>query len=391
MNPVDLLILVLLLLGVLSGARAGFFGPVIGLIGAVGGFAIAILLSTLLRDELARIEQPMRAIVTLGGLGFLVLSGEAIGATFGSRISHGMRRSALGPVDALGGAFVGAAHVMLLVWLVGGMIGAGMAPWIGPSVRDSVALRLTDALLPPPLTVAGRLLGLLDSTDLPPLFGGLEPIPAAPVDLPADAETQALARSAIASTARIAASGCGPGTSVGSGFFVGPAHVVTNAHVVAGSETTTVSVGGATFDAVVVAFDAGADLALLHASGAAVPSLELLATTPGRGSTGAILGYPGGGALTVTAGAITATHDVVGPDIYGQGGGDRSVVELRAAIRRGNSGGPLVVEPGMVGAVVFGASRLDSDVGYAIGSDQAFERLGPFIGATAAVGTGSCL
>jgi S1-C subfamily serine protease len=281
--------------------------------------------------------------------------------------------------------------VVLLVWLVGGMIGAGMAPWIGPSVRDSVALRLTDALLPPPLIVAGRLLGLLDSTDLPPLFGGLEPIPAAPVDLPADAETQALARSAIASTARIAASGCGPGTSVGSGFFIGPAHVVTNAHVVAGSEATTVSVSGATFDAVVVAFDAAADLALLHASGAAVPSLELLATTPGRGSTGAILGYPGGGPLTVTAGAITATHDVVGPDIYGQGGGDRSVVELRAAIRRGNSGGPLVVEPGVVGAVVFGASRLDSDVGYAIGSDQALERLGPFIGATAAVGTGSCL
>ena len=49
----------------------------------------------------------------------------------------------------------------------------------------------------------GRLLALLDTTDLPPLFAGLEPAPAPPVDLPADAEARALAQSALASTALI--------------------------------------------------------------------------------------------------------------------------------------------------------------------------------------------
>ncbi|HET6745226.1 MAG TPA: serine protease, partial [Candidatus Limnocylindria bacterium] len=62
-----------------------------------------------------------------------------------------------------------------------------------------------------------------------------------------------------------------------------------------------------------------------------------------------------------------------------------------AAVRQGNSGGPLVIEPGLVGGVIFGASRINPDVGYAIGADEAVERLGPSIGFTAAVDTGSCL
>ncbi len=70
---------------------------------------------------------------------------------------------------------------------------------------------------------------------------------------------------------------------------------------------------------------------------------------------------------------------------------ERSVVELTSQIRRGNSGGPLVVEPGVVGAVIFGASRVSPEVGYAIGSDQALEVLGPSIGSTSAVDTGPCL
>jgi S1-C subfamily serine protease len=140
-----------------------------------------------------------------------------------------------------------------------------------------------------------------------------------------------------------------------------------------------------------VVFDDEADLALLHVPGAAAQPLQLATTTPTRGTTGVALGYPGGGELTVTAAGVTASHDISGPNIYGQGSYERSVVELRSAIRRGNSGGPLVIEPGLVGGVIFGASRVDPSVGYAIGADEAVERLGPFIGSTAAVDTGDCL
>ena len=391
MNPLDIVVLVLLALGLYSGARAGFLGPVLGLIGAVGAFAFALFLASVLREPLAQIEQPMRALVTLLGLGAFVLTGEALGAAIGTQLSHGLRRSVLQPIDALGGAVVGAAHVVLLVWLVGGMLAMGMAPSLGVMARDSVAVQITTERLPPPMSVAGRLLALLDTTDLPPLFGGLEPPPAAPVDLPPDTEAQALARSAVASTARITSSGCGAGLAVGSGFFVSPTHAVTNAHVVAGSDRTTVTLGGATFDAAVVAFDDEADLALLNVPAAGAQPLQLASTTPTRGATGVAIGYPGGGELTVTAAGVTASHDISGPNIYGQGSYSRSVVELRSAIRRGNSGGPLVIEPGLVGGVIFGASRIDPEVGYAIGADEAIERLGPFIGSTAAVDTGACL
>jgi S1-C subfamily serine protease len=95
--------------------------------------------------------------------------------------------------------------------------------------------------------------------------------------------------------------------------------------------------------------------------------------------------------MTQTAAAVTAAYEIGGPNIYGDGITERSVVELRTQIRPGNSGGPLVVAPGTVGGVVFGGSRVAADVGYAIGADQALASIGPYIGSTAAVGTGACL
>ena len=306
-------------------------------------------------------------------------------------MSRGIRSSPLRPLDMAGGAIVGAAHVVLLVWIVGGLLATSASPVLGPAARDSVAVRITGERLPPPGAVAGRIMDLLATTELPGLFAGLEPPPAAPVDLPADSQVGGLADSAIASTARITSAGCGALLSVGSGFFVGQEHAVTNAHVVAGSTATTVRLNGVDLDAAVVAFDPSSDLALLFVPGAGARPLGLSTSVPARGTPAAVVGFPGGGDLTVTAAAVTATHVIIAPDIYGQGSYSHSAVELRSEIRRGNSGGPLVVGPGTVGGVVFGASTTASDVGYAIGADEARESIGPSIGSTAAVDTGACL
>jgi uncharacterized membrane protein required for colicin V production len=391
MNLLDLAILLMLVLAVVAGVRAGFFGPVLGLVGGAIGFGIALVLTSVFREQLATIEQPTRGLTTVVGLAAFVLLGEALGGSIGASTSRRIRRSPLQPLDAAGGGLVGVAHVVLFVWLAGGLIASGLVPGLGALARESLALRFIDERLPPPTVVAGTLLTLLDTTDLPQLFAGLEPQPAAPVDLPADAEARALAESAIASTARISSTGCGNGLSVGSGFFVSGAHVVTNAHVVAGSDDTTITVGGSVHEATVVAFDPEADLALLHVPGAGAPSLRLMSQPPGRGSTGVAIGYPGGGDLTVAPAGVTASYERGGPDVYGQGIHERSIVELRTQIRPGNSGGPLVVEPGIVGGVVFGASRASPDVGYAIGPDQAMASVGPYIGSTSAVDTGACL
>jgi S1-C subfamily serine protease len=391
MNPVDAIVLILLALGVVAGVRAGFFGPVGGLAGGAFGFALALLLASAFRDQLATVEQPLRAIATFAGLAAFVMLGEAAGSTAGSRLSRGIRGVGLQPLDALGGGMVGAAHVILIVWLAGGMLGAGFLPGLAAAARESVALRAVETLLPPPTVVAGRLLTLLDTTGLPPLFAGLEPAPAPPVEVPADADVRALANSAIPSTARISSTGCGSGIAVGSGFFITSTHVVTNAHVVAGATTTTVRIGGGEHAAGVVAFDPDADLALLHVPTAQAPAIQLSTAPPQRGVSGAAIGYPGGGDLTIAPAAVTASYRIGGPNIYGDGVVERSVIEMRTVIRPGNSGGPLVVAPGTVGGVVFGASRSSPDVGYAIGAEQAIASLGPFVGSTAPVGTGACL
>ena len=391
MNPLDAITLLLLVVGVVAGARAGFLGPVLGLLGALAGFLLALVAASILREPLVAIDQPMRALVTIVALGAFVLTGEAVGAAIGEAMSRGIRLSTLRPLDAVGGAVVGAVHVVAIVWLVGGLLATGLSPSLGPTARDSLAIRIASERLPAPEGIAGRILALLDTTELPRLFAGFEPAPAEPVELPADEQIASLAESAIPSSARVTSSGCENGLSVGSAFFVTSTHAVTNAHVVAGSTATTIRWAERDLAAAVVAFDESADLALLHVPGADAPALELSPQAPARGTPAAALGYPGGGELTVTAAGVTAQYEIAGPDIYGEGRHARTVVELRAEIRRGNSGGPLVVAPGVVGAVVFGASRTSADVGYAIASDEALERLGPALGAAAAVDTGSCL
>jgi len=390
LNLIDLLILALVVFGALAGWRAGLLGPVLALGGGVLGFGLALLLATVLRDELGAMQQPGRALVTILGLGMLVLLGEAVGAAIGSTASRNLRATWFRSVDAVGGAVVGVIHVLLLTWILAGLLAAGLSPALAPMARSSVALGVMYERLPPASMVAGRMLTLLSGTDLPLLFAGLEPPPAPPVDLPADADARALAEGALASTARVAGTGCGAFQQVGSGFFVNADHLVTNAHVVAGTNQTSATLGGATFAATVVLFDPQADVALLYVPGASVVPLALAADLPERGMTGVALGYPGGGPLTVSPAAVTATYQIAGPDIYGDGSYPHAIVEIRADIRRGNSGGPLLVGPGLVGGMVFGESRTAADVGYAIAAPEVSSVIGDAGGRTEPAGTGPC-
>jgi S1-C subfamily serine protease len=389
-NLLDLLIVALLLFGAFAGWRSGFMGPVLALAGGIIGFMVALLLATLLREQLAGIEQPLRALVTMLGLGALVLTGEATGAALGAGVSRGLRATWFRPLDAVGGAVVGMAHVALLVWLLGGLLAAGMSPALAPMARGSALLDVVYERLPTPATVAGRMMALLSATELPLLFAGLEPPPAAPVDLPDDARARELAASGVDSTARVSGTGCGAWQQVGSGFFISATHLVTNAHVVAGTDASNVTLGSQTYATSVVMFDPDADIAVLYAPGADAPALRLSGTAPGRGTTAVALGYPGGGSLTVSPAAVTATHQITGPNIYGEGRHQHSVVELRADIEQGSSGGPLLVEPGVVGGVIFGESRSVDDVGYAISAPAATASIGSAAASTTPVDTGPC-
>jgi S1-C subfamily serine protease len=58
------------------------------------------------------------------------------------------------------------------------------------------------------------------------------------------------------------------------------------------------------------------------------------------------------------------------PDAYGGGGADREVYSLAAAVRPGNSGGPLLTTGGRVAGVVFARADSEADIGYAMSNAE---------------------
>lgn len=393
MNPVDLIAVLLIALAVLLGFRSGALPQVGGLIGAVVGGALAILSLPYLEGPLAELDPAVRPILVLLGLLAAVVLGESIGSTIGRAAARALGTGVLGAADRVGGAFVGAAQALLIIWLAGGLLAIGPVPRLTEAAQTSTAVRGLGAVLPPPAEIAAGLGDALDASGLPEVFIGFEPLPRPPVELPTDERARAIAAIARDSTYRIRAATCGYASS-GSGVVVDEQYIVTNAHVVAGSNdggVQVISPDGDQLDARVVLFDPDLDVALLRAPHLDAPKLRFATGDPPRGSVGAALGYPGGGGLTVVPAAVTGAYPATGRDIYGQVRVRRDVLELQADIERGDSGGPFVLADGRIGGLVFAEARTDAEVGYALAPAPVATRVMPAIGRTSAVDTGECL
>jgi S1-C subfamily serine protease len=222
------------------------------------------------------------------------------------------------------------------------------------------------------------------------VFVGLEPLPAPPVDLPADPVARAIGEKAIPSTVEVDSQACSYSLA-GSGFVVQDDYVLTNAHVVAGADRVLVLPQGDSREAFPVYFDPLLDVALLYVPGLDAPAIRLAAKDPSRGATGAALGHPGGGPLVVLPAAVTDEYRATGRDLYGRQTVTRQIVELRAQVERGDSGGPFVLEDGTVGGVIFAQSRTDPSVGYALAPSEVGTAIGPALGSVQPVDTGDCV
>jgi S1-C subfamily serine protease len=390
-NPFDAGALLLAIVAIAIGFRTGALPQIGGLVGAILGGAVAVWAVPVIVDLLPELEPLPTVVIVLTGLLFAVGTGEAIGSAIGRSAGSGLGRGLLGATDRILGGFVGAAQAVLVIWLVGGLLATGASITLSRLAQTSAVLRVVDSVLPPPTEVAIELGRVLDDSGLPDVFVGLEPLPAAPVDRPDDPTVRAIGALAEASTARISAQTCGARISLGSGFIVSAGYVVTNAHVVAGGRTVRVNLAGRTADASVVLFDPELDVAVLHVPSLSGLPLRFTTTDPGRGTIGAALGYPGGGALTIEPAAVAGRYDARGRDIYGRATVTRSILELRAQIEQGDSGGPFVLSDGTVGGLVFAESRADEDVGYALSATSVSVRIAPAIGRTSPVDTGPCL
>ncbi len=391
MNLFDAVVLVIVVCAVLFGISSGALPQLGGLLGAVGGALLAVLVLPLLDEPLRQIEPGFKAIAVLGGILLVVGIGEAVGSAIGRALGIRLRGSALDTVDRALGGVVGAGQALLVVWLVGGLLAAGPMRTLSVQAQTSAIVRGLSAVLPPPTEIALELGQLLDSRGIPDLFVGLDPLPAPDVERPTDPAARAIAAAAVPSTLRISAATC-LFQSSGSGFAVARGYVVTNAHVVAGARTVRVQAsGGSPLEAIVVFHDPTLDVALLWVRDLTADALRFAADDPDRGTVGATLGFPHGGALQIEPAAVSGAYTAQGRDIYGERRVSRRILELRAIVDQGDSGGPLILRDGTVGGVVFAEARTDENVGYALTATSVATAIQPSLGRTGAVDTGACI
>jgi S1-C subfamily serine protease len=172
---------------------------------------------------------------------------------------------------------------------------------------------------------------------------------------------------------------------------IAPGYVVTNAHVVVGADSVIVQTSDSSFDATPVLVDLDLDIAVLWADGLKAAPLTFTGAEPRRGALGATVGYPGGGNESVEPATVAASYFATGLDVTQQSRVTRRIVELRSKVIPGDSGGPLILEDGTIGGVVFAESRVDPTVGYALSPLQVFDRVAPAVGLKKAVATGPCV
>jgi S1-C subfamily serine protease len=152
----------------------------------------------------------------------------------------------------------------------------------------------------------------------------------------------------------------------GSGFIYASHHVLTNAHVVAGVTNVRVLLdSGTSFAGQVVLYDPNRDIAVLDVPGLPGAALSF-AGHAARGASAVVAGYPENGGFTADAARIRGTEEAESPNIYQRGNVTRQIYSIRAIVRPGNSGGPLLAPDGGVYGVVFAQSTDSSDTGFAL-------------------------
>jgi S1-C subfamily serine protease len=298
----------------------------------------------------------------------------------------------LGPLDSGVGAAIGVAATLLAIWVITAMISIVSIPSISRPLNQSAIVKALITTLPRAPAVFAGVGRLLAPSGLPQVFAGLEPGPPAPLPTPSTPEVEAAVAAAGESTLKIEGLGCG-GIKSGSGWVAGPGLVVTNAHVVAGIPAPYVlDRETRKHSARVVVFDPEVDIAVLRVSGlpAAAKPLPLQRSDVPRGTSGAVMGYPGGGGFTPVPAVVLAQIEATGRDIYNQNVTTRSVYEIQADVRPGNSGGPFVTPAGQVVGVVFSASVYLQNVGFALTGKQVGPEIDRAQNSTADAGTGAC-
>jgi S1-C subfamily serine protease len=387
----DVILLAAALLFAVSGYRQGFVVGVLSFVGFLGGGVVgATIAPTLARTgPLSGLPRTTVAIALV----FLCASiGQVLATLVGGWLRKHLVWKPVRVVDAVAGAGVSVVSLLLVAWLVGTAVASSPFTGLASQVRRSQVLYVVDQSVPGGAKgLFASFRRLIDDRGFPEVFGDLVPTQARPVEPP----DPALARSAVVAAVRDrvfqitgVASSCSKRIE-GTGFLYAPERVMTNAHVVAGVSKPDVEVDGRQLRATVVLYDPDRDIAVLRVPGLSRKPLAF----SGKGSTGdsaIVVGYPQDGPFRADPARIRGTQDARGPDIYQRRTVVREIYALRARVRPGNSGGPLVSPAGSVYGVVFAAAADDPQTGYALTADEVSGDASRGRAATARVSTQGC-
>lgn len=366
-NLVDVIVVLLVVGAAIAGFRQGFITAIFTLVTAIAGAIVAIWVAPslmgLVEDSTAKIAIGIACVIVGVGVG------EIAGSTVGRAISRKIDWRPAQAVDRTLGLFGNALAVLLVIWLIAVPLAAVPLPALSSAIRGSAVLGKVDDVIPSQAQdLSTRLREVFNSSGFPAILDPLAPTPNTAVDPP---NPQVVSSAGVAAAeesilkVRAVAESCARRME-GTGFVIGRGKVMTNAHVVAGSDRAVVETGGGNLDATVVLYDPQTDLAVLDVPGLTAPALTFASAPAASGDDAIVAGFPLDGPYTLTSARVRSIIQLRGPNIYSSATVTREVYTLRAQVRPGNSGGPLLAPDGTVLGVIFGAAIDETDVGFAL-------------------------
>jgi S1-C subfamily serine protease len=388
---VDLILIALMVLFAVSGYRQGFVVGAMSFIGFFGGALLGLQIGPLLAQQVN--SDGTKVVVALVSVFGLAVLGQALAGWLGSHLRRTIRSRNGQRADDVGGAVVSLIAVALVAWLVAVPLASSSMPWLARSVSNSFVLGGIDRLMPEPArALSAALRETLNTRGFPEVFDGLTPTRVRDVAPPDEAlAVHPIVEQVAQSVVKVLGSAPSCDRRIeGSGFVYESEYVMTNAHVVAGTGSVAVELAGERYEGVVVVYDPARDLAVIYVPGLPAAELDFASSEADSGSDAIVLGFPLDGPFDAQSARIRDVRDITGPDIYDSSDVTREIYTIRALVRSGNSGGPLMAPSGEVLGVIFAAAADDPNTGFAVTADEAASVAEAGVQRTTATGTGSC-